>query len=106
MTKSERGAAAALAILGAAIGIPALIAAMSVWRGYVLSILWGWFAVPAFGLPALSIPFAIGTALIVGYLARDTGVQRKEQSFGAAAVSGFLAPVFALLIGWIVTWFV
>ena len=27
-----------------------------IWNGYVLSILWGWFFVPALGLPPLSIP--------------------------------------------------
>ena len=37
-------------------------------RGWVLSILWRWFMVPTLGLPALSVPQAIGIALVVGML--------------------------------------
>lgn len=36
--------------------------------GYVLSVLWGWFIVPTFGLPLLTIPVAIGVMLVVAYL--------------------------------------
>jgi hypothetical protein len=96
----------ALIFTGALIGIPALLAVTAIWRGYVLSILWGWFAVPAFGLPTLSIPLAIGLALIVGYLTADSTLERKRQGFGAAMAVSLLGPAFVLLVGWIVSRFV
>ena len=37
------------------IGIGALLVPLAILRGWVLSILWGWFMVPVFGLPALGI---------------------------------------------------
>lgn len=42
----------AMAMLGVA-------AAGVMWSGFALSILWGWFFVPALGAPALSVPNAI-----------------------------------------------
>jgi len=41
-------------------------------RGWVLSILWRWFMVPTLGLPALSVPQAIGIALVVGMLTHQS----------------------------------
>lgn len=32
---------------------------MCAWQGYVLSVLWGWFFVPTFGVPALSVPSSV-----------------------------------------------
>lgn len=40
----------------------------SLWYGYAFSILWGWFIVPIFHTPTLSLPAAIGVSLVVGYL--------------------------------------
>jgi high-affinity Fe2+/Pb2+ permease len=88
----------------AAIGIPLLLAASSIWRGFALSILWGWFIVPVFGLPALSIPFAIGLSLVVGFLTDH--VDDKDGDWSAAVYKAAIGPAVALLIGWIVTKFI
>lgn len=37
-------------------------------NGWALSKLWSWFIVSTFALPALTIPAAIGVALVVNYL--------------------------------------
>ncbi len=91
------------------LGAIGLIAASAVWSGYVLSILWAWFAVPAFAAPALSIPAAIGVALIVGFMTHQHQPEKKSgaKPDGAAAgvaVAGhvFLRPAFALAMGWVV----
>lgn len=106
MTSEDRKTKA-LAALGVLMGLPALIAVLSIWRGFILSILWGWFVVPAFGLPALSIAFAIGVALIVGHLSHEANVKRDDKKgFGAVVAGAFIGPAFTLLIGWIVTWFI
>ncbi len=80
-------------------------AAVMVWSGYVLSLLWGWFLVPTFGFPVLSIPAAIGLALIVRYLtAHKTDVTKDKTKDERIAEWGvaFLWPALALLVGWIV----
>jgi hypothetical protein len=92
----------------AVLGFPVLLAASAVWRGYVLSILWGWFAIPAFGLPALSIPFAIGISLITSMLTSSRSGREAEkpmtpaERFWNAFGSIVLGPALVLVIGWIV----
>lgn len=80
------------------------------WAGYVLSILWAWFMVPAFGLPAISIPLALGIALIVSYLTREITTDRTDKPYAEMlafkAVIATLKPFFALITGWIIRLFV
>lgn len=78
-------------------------------RGWVLSVLWGWFIVPTFNLPALAIAPAIGLSLVVGFLTRpatDDDERSKHRSMGerlahaiALAIAG---PLMALAMGWVV----
>ncbi|MNL15671.1 hypothetical protein D3C87_1366730 [compost metagenome] len=86
------------------LGWVALLAASSVWRGYVLSILWGWFIVSAFGLPPLTIPLAIGVSLIVGFLTiRHTKEEQLEMPVRIWLTAAM--PALVLLVGWVVTKF-
>lgn len=87
----------------------------AIWSGYVLSILWGWFIVPTFNLPALSIPLAIGIALVISYVTHQTNFDKKKEELTdmenlkyAGRVFSWLAlkPALALLIGWIVLKFI
>lgn len=96
-----------LAIL-AVLGFPVVIAIASMWRGYVLSILWAWFVVPLFGLPQLSIPLAIGISLIVGMLTNHrTGREvEKKGGLGNAIGLSVFVPALFLLMGWLVHMFV
>lgn len=99
---------AAIAMLGVFLGIPVLVLSV-IWDGYVLSVLWGWFAVPAFGLPALSVPMAIGVSLVVAAMTNHrTGKEAKDDEAGFVAILTFalLKPTVALLLGWIVKSFV
>jgi hypothetical protein len=82
--------------------------------GWVLSKLWGWYIAPL-GLPSLTIPMAIGVAIVVGYL--TSGISTKpckdnrskeekiEDSLTATAAV-FAKPFLALGVGWIVFQFV
>ncbi len=45
-------------IFGILLYLPAAL-----WNGLALSILWGWFIVPVFSLPALSVASAAGVSL-------------------------------------------
>ncbi|MCU4119322.1 hypothetical protein [Variovorax sp. N23] len=86
-------------------GVILLIAASATWRGYVLSILWGWFMVPAFGLPGLTVPLAIGLALVIGFLTERSAKKKEDFDWGIAIAQLIFSPAIALLIGWIVTRF-
>lgn len=100
----------------AAIGIALPLA--FVWKGYLLTWIWLWFAVPL-GLPPISIPMAIGLNVIVimlvpaASLHRDyewrsgEGFYAKPQWAAAPAVnffsSAFLNPLPNFAVAWIVS---
>jgi len=78
-------------------------------NGWVLSVLWGWFIVPQFGVDPLSIPVAIGISTVVGMIAKaDTwNLAKREMDNPAieAVAVAILSPLFALAFGWIITLF-
>jgi hypothetical protein len=78
-----------------------------VWKGFVLTILWGWFMVPTFGLQPLAIAPAIGVSIVVGYLTHQRHQNDGEKGGSlerTAEIFGYMAmmPALALLVGWIV----
>ena len=75
----------------------------SILRGWVLSILWGWFVVPVFSLPNLTVVQAIGISLIIGFLtyqsdakSNDTDDDRKSKARVTITLS-IVYPLLALL---------
>ena len=94
--------------LTAIAGLFGLAALGAIWSGYVLTILWAWFVVPTFGLPALAIAPAIGLSVVAGYLthqyipkaAKPAGEGKWEET-GRVVASMVFKPAFALLVGWI-----
>lgn len=86
------------------VGAIALMIPATVLRGWALSILWGWFAVPILGAPPLGIAQSIGIALVVGMLAHQY-VPSKEKDVAGPLVAMSLGPFIALFIGWIVKGF-
>lgn len=100
----------ALAVLGGIVGVGILMVFSSIFNGYALSVLWGWFVVPTFGAPALGVVPAIGVAMVVSYLTYQMHDCKKEEtSFGETIAKGtavaILKPSFALFFGWIVHMF-
>ena len=79
---------------------------VAAWSGFTLSVLWGWFMLPLFGLPALSIAQAYGLMLVVrvakGF---DTKTDKNPDGFAAAMGKSFVLAPFAcglfLLFGWV-----
>lgn len=94
-----------LAGLSVLFGVPALVAAFAVWRGYILSILWGWFLVPL-GVSPITIPLAIGFSLIVGYFTNAMSKRKDENDVLDTALELTIAPLLFLAIGWIVHFWV
>ena len=76
-------------------------AALIVYRGWVFSVLWGWFAVPVFALPSISIPAAIGLAAIVSMLTSHQTAENKDGDKWAKFGGVLLGPAMVLLVGWI-----
>lgn len=95
-----------LAVLGIIFGVGLLMIASSIFNGYVLSVLWGWFVVPIFDAPSLGLIPAIGVALVAGYLTyQDHNCKRESKSFPEELLRSIfmaiLKPSFALFFGWV-----
>jgi hypothetical protein len=98
-----------IAGLGLLTGVAVWMVVGTILRGWVISILWKWFIVSAFGVPALGIAAAIGVALLVGTMAHQythTEDNRTDGQKAASAVgASILAPLFLLGLGWIIKQF-
>jgi hypothetical protein len=97
-------------IILAIFGVTAMLVIGSIWRGYVFSVLWKWFIVPVFpAMPLLSIPVAIGIAMVVSFLAYQYTYTKDDRSeaakLGGAFGVSLLYPGLVLLMGWVVTLF-
>ena len=64
----------------------ALAVLLAIFGGYVLTVLWGWFIVPTFHLPPLTIPVALGLSTLAmtmngtySVLARIEEANRKKR---------------------------
>lgn len=99
-------------LIGAMIGMVAAAAVIALhiawagaWMGYTLSVLWGWFVVPMFGLPQLSIAAAYGIILIARAVQKMPSVEKDKVNLGKKLAEDFIrAPLICglfLLIGWI-----
>lgn len=75
-------------------------------NGWALSKLWSWFIVTTFGLPALTIPAAIGLATVVSFMTTKLDDKKSEDTYCEALVKGAaistIKPLFALGFGAIV----
>lgn len=93
----------ALAILNLAYSIGCFILS-----GYVLSILWAWFITSTFGLPALTIPVAMGIMVVVSYLTKQANFanEDKEDYTKRMNILAIVKPLGALAVGYVIKFFV
>jgi uncharacterized protein YqgC (DUF456 family) len=80
--------------------IMGLLFVTAVLKGWVLSILWGWFIVPIFGLPLLGIVPAIGVSLALSYTINGVGSTKSGDT--GSLVGTLVGPFIVLLFGWVV----
>lgn len=79
--------------------------------GYALSILWDWFIATQFGLGSISIPSAIGLALIINYTTYQSDIEKDNEKMehserlGKAVGMAIVRPSMALFTGWVITLF-
>jgi hypothetical protein len=62
--------------------------------------MWAWFISPAFGLPQLTYPVAIGISGIFGMLTYQQK-QKSTEDLSSMYVTAMLVPALTLLIGYI-----
>ena len=80
--------------------------------GWALTMLWGWFAVPLFHVPALNIAQAIGISMIIRLftpMPEDKGEEDKRETAKKVidTVIALLVPFTTVGIGWVVyTYFI
>lgn len=82
-----------------------VITATSLWQGFVLKLLWGWFVSPIFGLPKLAFMSAAGLLLLTSFLTAHHIPRTNEQTIEALN-SHFSMPALVLCVGWIFHFFV
>lgn len=101
---------AVAALIGMLAAIPLSLFWGALCGSFALSVLWGWFVVPLFGLPALSMAYAYGVALVFRAAAGMRSEPKSEKKLGQLIAERFiLPPVFAavlLLAGWIAKSFI
>ncbi len=100
----------ALGCFGIVVLFVVAIPAGIIMNGWVLSVLWGWFVVPLFHLPELTIPYAIGISTVIGLFKKSTTDQNDKREFYEklieALIITFIAPLLTLGFGWIILQFI
>ncbi len=86
------------------VGGLALVALLMIEQGWVLAVLWEWFAVPL-GAPAITIPGAIGIAVLLSTLVMRRNPKSADDPWHDPFVFYAIKPVVALCVGWIVKQF-
>lgn len=81
-----------------------------IWNGYVLMHLWRWFVVPTLGANELTLPFAVGIALVASYLTHQASITDADvdevKRVVYSVLMATLRPLFALVVGYLVLQFV
>lgn len=80
------------------LGSATFVVLFPILNGWVLATIWQWILVPALGLPAISVPAAIGIACIAAVLRKP--LQPKDEDSTKLIVSAFANLGLALLIAW------
>ena len=90
-------------------GVLAVIASMLL-NGYAFSVLRGWFIVPVFGVPALSVMQAVGIATLISMLSYKydssddvrSKYKKTEERVMETAFATILPPLFFIALGYLI----
>ena len=82
-----------------------IVIGLATLRGFVAAYLWYWFVVPL-GVAAISVPQAIGIALLLGMFTNNASKKDDDESMeekvGRLILLGVVAPLLTLLVGYVV----
>lgn len=87
----------------------AVLAYASMWNGFLVSILWDWFVIGLFDVPAIGVAQAIGLSLVVGAFTVKFKKNDGESIAEVCARVFVMAPVFCgcmLITGFVVKKFI
>ena len=93
--------------IGKLVSSIAIIAIATVVRGWAISVLWGWFIIPIFNSPVLSVGEGIGLSLMVSVFSVGNTAKREDsKSFALWIIQSGVASTISLgtfvLLAWIV----
>ena len=78
-------------------------------NGWALAALWGWFAVPIFAVPGLTLAQAIGLGMLAALLAHRTPAKADADKYAEdwlyTSVTIVVRPLTIVGIGWVATLF-
>jgi hypothetical protein len=74
------------------------------WFGWAVSILWGWFVAPVFGLPAITISQAAGLSLVLSAMRAKLSAPKDETGLALKVLTVVIGPPMAVGVGWVVKW--
>ena len=94
--------ALAAVVLVPLIGV--LLIPILLWNGWAASTLWGWFIVPTFNAPAISITQAAGVALVVGVFRAKISSPKDEMKWSTRIVAIIIGPPISVGLGWVIKW--
>ena len=101
--RSGESESSVVLIVGTVLGLAAAVG-LTILEGYILSIMWGWMAVPL-GLPAISTAHAIGlTALLTAAMPSKSWPRKEEEGRAAYAAKSLARNLTALLANLLIAW--
>jgi hypothetical protein len=71
---------------------------LALYRGLALSLLWGWYVVPTFDAPSLSVIVAIGLSIIVSMF---TPMSESKKEWTEAFLTSAVSTTIYLVFGWL-----
>lgn len=76
----------------------------AIFHAFVVAKLWGWYAVPAFGFPHISLLTAYGMCILFAAVRgfKKTNVEISDESFAVTILSPLAFSGMLLFIGWAV----
>lgn len=74
------------------------------WRGWVLSVVWGWLVVPIFHLAPITVLGAVTISLIVSYLTHQE-TNAEPVAFSDAIAGAISGPAVVLIFAWVAKMF-
>ncbi len=80
------------------LGLLIVVSLLGVWWSYCFSYVWGWFIVPVFKLPHLTLAQAYGLSLIASFFKKTDSEKVKWINL---IVAGILGPAVLLGIGYL-----
>lgn len=78
-------------------------------NGYVLAVLWGWFIIPVFHVPSITLFQSIGLAITASFLLDRLKTEKSEDTedsiplyIGRAIGYMMMRPMLTLSFGWLI----